>query len=100
MKNAAGTEGQGHGERREADVLFPSEGNFSTVVPLSQSGGKSAGTAPGGLEEEEATLVPRRGRRRRGTRPAPASLARQGFEHSLAFLAAAVVLSLAAGAVA
>jgi hypothetical protein len=75
MTNAPGARGRETGEdtaaRTDADLLFPSEGTFSTVVPLSQVGraqvsaSRRATAAPRAPEEpEEATLVPRRVSRR------------------------------------
>ncbi|HEV2860610.1 MAG TPA: hypothetical protein VGX48_06370 [Pyrinomonadaceae bacterium] len=83
---ASGAEGRGRVERGGAEPLFPSEGNFNHVVPLSQQG----------PEEDETTLVPARVARRRAGEPR----ATKRLEQSWAFLAAAVVLSAVAGAAA
>lgn len=103
MNDGSGSEGHGQGEHREAEVLFPAQGDFSPVVPLSQSGREAAraGEPPasaGPDEPEETTLVP--ARTSPGRRPAHTPRAKQEVEQSWAFLAAAVVLSLAAGAAA
>ena len=84
---ASGAEGRGRGGRGGGEQFFPSEGNFSPVVPLSEGDAE---------EQDETTLVPARVARR----PAHEPHARRGFEQSWAFLAAAVVLSAVAGAAA
>ena len=105
MTNAPGTRGrepfEDTGGHAEAEPFFPSEGTFSTVVPLSQvrdglvSARDSAANAAAPKEtEEEATLVPTRVRR------APAAgrdgKTKQSGGHWLA-TATAVLLSLTAG---
>jgi cytoskeletal protein RodZ len=115
MKNASGAEGQGQGERTKAELFFPSDGEFNTVVPLSQAG---AAAAPSDIsipaakpesrveherreeherpeEQEETTLIS--ARRGRGTRTAHAPRARRGGEQSWVFMAAVLFLSVAAG---
>ena len=96
------------GSRAEAAPLFPSEGTFSAVVPLSQVGGgrvparpsaANAAAAPG-ESEEEATLVPTRlssaTRARRASAEGRDAAAKRRGRHWLA-TAAAVLLSVTAG---
>lgn len=90
MKNASGAEGRGWRGRRTTKPLFPSEGNFTPVVPLSHAGGPE--------EQDETTLVP--ARVRPGRRTAQTPYAQQGVWHSWAFIAVAVALSALAGAAA
>ncbi|HEX8499724.1 MAG TPA: hypothetical protein VF659_03965 [Pyrinomonadaceae bacterium] len=89
--------------RGDADPLFPSEGTFSTVVPLSQVGraplpparrAAAPSEAAPEVTGDEETLVPTRGRR--VARPARATAAGGGGRHWLT-LTAAVVLSVVAG---
>lgn len=87
MKNASGAEGRGQGTRRTTKPLFPSEGNFSPVVPLSQTGEPE--------EQDETTLVPARVRPARRTAHTP--YAPKGTEQSWGFIAVAVLLSALAG---
>ena len=102
MTNASETEGRERGRQTHADPLFPSDGDFSPVVPLSQIGGEAAhrSDAPASAapeEQDEATLVPARaGTRKRPAHPPPAP----GVEQSRALLAAVIVLSVAAGVIA
>lgn len=90
MKNASGAEGRGWRGRRTTQPLFPSEGNFTPVVPLSHTGGPE--------EQDETTLVP--ARVGHGRRTAHTAYAQQGVWHSWAFIAVAVALSALAGAAA
>jgi hypothetical protein len=108
MNNAATPEGRGAERPHDAEPLFPSEGPFNPVVPLSEIDGAHA-PAPlvpvdpadvgrpaeadwareahraGRKEEEEATLVPSRARRARKARP------------SWVFTAGVIALSVLAG---
>ena len=95
------------GSRAEAEPLFPSEGTFSAVVPLSQvSGGRvpvrrSAANAAAPEEpeepEEEATLVPTRlSPARRASAAGRDAATKRRARHWLA-TAAAVLLSVTAG---
>jgi hypothetical protein len=92
MDNAATPDGRGQERPHDAQPLFPSEGAFNPVVPLSEIDGARA-PAPlvpvdpadvgkpaeaewareahraGRKEDEEATLVPSRARRPRAARP-------------------------------
>ena len=116
MTNASTADGHGQDRPPDAEPFFPSEGSFSTVVPLSEIGhapvppagaadaGKPAeadwaraaaraGRA-GGKEEEETTLVPARaGNAHVAAREARAN----GVRQSWGVTAAALVLSVAAG---
>ena len=113
MTNAPGARGRGQSEdagaRAEAEPLFPSEGAFSTVVPLSQvqdgliSEGDSAAVEAAAPEEEEATLVPARVSPATRARHAPAARRVEGARRvGRRWLApmAAVFLSISAGVVA
>jgi hypothetical protein len=111
MTNAQGTRGRepfkDTGGRDKAEPLFPSEGTFSAVVPLSQvrdgrvSARDSAANAAPEAIEEEMTLVPSRVSPATRARRASASLRdgktkTRGGRHWLA-TAAAVLLSVSAG---
>ncbi|HJQ35372.1 MAG TPA: hypothetical protein VJ866_24685 [Pyrinomonadaceae bacterium] len=105
----------------EDDPLFPTDGNFSRVVPLTQAGDEVvpiaeaddeparsdeaapsvAAVAQGGTderEEEVATLVP--ARTSRGTSPVQVSRPKKGFAQSWGFTAVVLAVSILAGAAA
>lgn len=106
----------------EDDSLFPSDGKFSRVVPLAQSGDEAvhvseaddaaappdevapsvaASSARGETderEEEVATLVP--ARTSRGASPVQASRPKKGFEQSWGLTAVVLAVSILAGAAA
>lgn len=98
MKNASWAEGREHDEHAKAEPLFPSDGRFNAVVPLSQLDDATAPSrealAPE-EPEEETTLVP--ARRNRATRPTHTPRAKRGVEQSWPFLAAVLTLSVVAG---
>jgi hypothetical protein len=116
MTNAAGSQGRGDVERKDegadAAPLFPSEGTFSAVVPLSQvrdgslSKGEALTSATSAAPEEsveapeEDTLVPGRVSRSTRVRRAPTAgrdgETRRGGRQWLN-AAAAVLLSVVAG---
>ncbi len=111
MTNAPGAQGRepgGHTDARaDAELFFPSEGTFSTVVPLSQVGrpqlssGDPAAKAAGAPEEpEEMTLVPGRVSRRhpRATRVSGAKGSALPRLAAVSLVALSVISGVFAGA--
>lgn len=120
MNNAPTAGGRGPGGPQEAEPLFPSEGAFNTVVPLSEVG-RAPAHAPlkrvdpadagqpseaawararhseGSKDEEEATLVPAR-RTRGARRAAGAAGARPPWVATAVVLILSVSAGLASGA--
>ena len=119
MTNASTPHGREPFEPTDGEPFFPSEGSFSTVVPLSEvgrapappKGGADAGRPVeaewaikerrarprGGKEEEEETLVPARANKTVGSARA---LRPEGARQSWAVTAVALVLSVTAGLIA
>lgn len=97
MKNASRADGREHDEHAKAEPLFPSDGRFKAVVPLSQLDDEAAPTREALASdepEEETTLVPaRRSRARLPHTPR----AKRGIEQSWPFLAAVLTLSVVSG---
>lgn len=110
MTNAPGTRGrepfEDAGGHAEAEPLFPSEGTFSAVVPLSQvreervaaDDSATASDPTPEKSDEEATLVPTRlsPAQRTGRAATRDAKTKRGSRHWLA-TAAAVLLSVTAG---
>jgi len=105
VDNASGAEGRGRRVDAGDDLLFPSDGNFSRVVPLTEAGEELAASAvapepyepdePEEREDEVVTLVP--ARVSRGALQARASRPGKGVEQSWGLTAAVLAVSVAAG---
>jgi hypothetical protein len=110
VENDSGAEGRVRRVDAGDDLLFPSDGHFSRVVPLSQAGDEDIPPSEAGEEvapsvvasapdesdeRDETTLVPTRVMR--DARLSQVSRPKKGVEQSWGFMAAVLALSVAAG---
>lgn len=110
MEKTSEAEGRGRRGDAKADHFFPSDGQFSRVVPLSQAGDELVPSAQTGNEiaasadtsapdepdeRDEATLVPMRVSRNASR--FQVSRPKKGVEQSWVFTAAVLALSVVAG---